>query len=98
MHVTIVHCHVLPDSVDAFAAACQTNHRNSTQEAGNRRFDVLQDRHDPTHFVLYEAYANAEAAAAHKETPHYLTWRDAVAPMMARPREGCPFQGLFPEG
>ena len=29
-----------------------------------------------------------EAAAAHKETAHYLKWRDAVADAMAQPREG----------
>jgi quinol monooxygenase YgiN len=52
--------------------ACRANHEASTQEPGNRRFDVLQDANDPTHFVLYEAYATAEAAAAHKETAHYL--------------------------
>ena len=38
----------------------------------------------------------AEQAMAHKETPHYIQWRDAVAGMMARPREGVPYNGLFP--
>jgi len=98
MQVTIVHCQVLAESVDAFIAACRANHEASTQEPGNRRFDILQDADDPTHFVLYEAYATAEAAGAHKETEHYRNWRETVAPMMARPREGRPFRGLFPAG
>ena len=98
MHVTIVHCQVRPESVEAFSGACRANHEASTQEPGNRRFDVLQDANDPTHFVLYEAYATAEAAVAHKETAHYLAWRETVAPMMAQPREGMPFRGLFPGG
>ena len=98
MHVTIVHCQVLPESIDAFIAACRANHEASTQEPGNRRFDVLQDANDPTHVVLYEAYATAEAAGAHKQTVHYLNWRETVAPMMAQPREGKPFRGLFPAG
>ena len=98
MHVTIVHCQVRPESVDAFIAACRTNHEGSTREPGNRRFDVLQDASDPRHFVLYEAYATAEAAAAHKETAHYQAWREMVAPMMAQPREGKLFHGLFPAG
>ena len=58
--------------------------------------DILQDANDATHFVLYEAYASAADAKAHKETPHYAAWRDAVADMMAAPREGQPFVGLFP--
>lgn len=96
MHVTLVHVHVKPGSVDDFIEACRHNHEGSVTEPGNRRFDVLQDAADPTHFVLYEAYARPEDAAAHKQTAHYLAWREAVADMMAKPREGLPFQGLFP--
>jgi autoinducer 2-degrading protein len=97
MHVTLVHVRVKPDLVDAFIEATRVNHEGSIQEPGNRRFDVLQDGGDPTRFVLYEAYANAEAAAAHKETGHYLKWRETVADMMAEPRQGVPYTGLFPK-
>ena len=96
MHTTIVHVHVKPESVEAFIAATRDNHEGSVQEPGNRRFDVLQDAADPTRFILYEAYASAEDAAAHKETAHYLTWRETVADMMAEPRQGVPYVGLFP--
>ena len=65
-------------------------------EDGNRRFDVLQSPDDAARFILYEAYATAEDAAAHKRTPHYFRWRDAVAGMMAEPRRGEPWRGLFP--
>ena len=37
-----------------------------------------------------------EAAAAHKETAHYLEWRDAVAPWMAEPRSADKYEMLFP--
>jgi autoinducer 2-degrading protein len=96
MHTTLVHVRVKPEYVDAFIEASRQNHQASTREAGNRRFDVLQDAGDPTRFVLYEAYATAEAATAHKQTPHYATWRDTVAHMMAEPRQGVPYLGLFP--
>lgn len=98
MHVTLVHVHVRPESVDAFAEACRHNHEGSIAEPGNRRFDVLRDAEDPTHFVLYEAYASEADAKAHKQTPHYLAWRETVADMMAAPRRGLPFVGLFPDG
>ena len=96
MHVTLVHVHVLPDQVDAFVAATRANHQASIQEAGNRRFDVLQSPDDPGRFILYEAYLSAADAAAHKETTHYLAWRDAVADLMAEPRRGETMNGLFP--
>ena len=98
MHVTIVHVWVKPEAVTAFIEASRLNHKASVQEPGNRRFDVLQDAADPTKFVLYEAYASAEDAAAHKATPHYLAWRETVADMMAQPRQGVVHVGLFPEG
>lgn len=96
MHVTLVHIAVKPEAVDAFIAATRANHEASVREPGNRRFDVLQAPDDPTRFVLYEAYVSADDAAAHKQTAHYATWRDTVAPMMAKPREGVPMRGLFP--
>ena len=71
--------------------------RESIKEPGVARFDFVQQQDDPTHFVFVEAYRTAEAPAAHKETKHYQTWRDAVAPMMAEPRASVRFKNLFPE-
>jgi autoinducer 2-degrading protein len=96
MHVTLVHVHVKAEHIDGFIAATRLNHEQSVREPGNRRFDVLQDAADPARFVLYEAYATAEAAAAHKRTAHYEAWRDAVARMMAEPRKGVGYIGLCP--
>lgn len=96
MHVTLVHIHVKPERVEEFVAATRDNHEASVREPGNRRFDVLQSTEDPSRFVLYEAYASAEDAAAHKGTAHYAAWRDRVADMMAEPRKGVPYAGLLP--
>ena len=98
MHVTLVHVWVKPESVDAFIEASRRNHEASVKEPGNRRFDILQDANDPAKFVLYEAYASAEDAAAHKQTTHYLEWRETVADMMAKPRRGDAHTGFFPRG
>jgi autoinducer 2-degrading protein len=97
MHVTLVKVAVKPECVDAFIAATRANHEGSVREPGNRRFDVLQDPAEKSAFILYEAYASAADAAAHKETAHYAAWRDAVADMMAKPRQGIPYVGLYPE-
>lgn len=96
MHVTLVHVRVRPEDVDDFIAATRANHEASITEPGNRRFDVLQAPYDRARFILYEAYASAADAAAHKETAHYLAWREAVGGMMAEPRRGEPMNGLFP--
>jgi autoinducer 2-degrading protein len=96
MHVTLVYIRVLPDQLDGFLDAMRANHEGSVREPGNLRFDVLRDPQDPTRFLVYEAYVDASAAAAHKTTAHYLAWRDRVAPMMAEPRRGEPWDALWP--
>jgi autoinducer 2-degrading protein len=97
MHVTLVEVHVKPEYINDFITATRRNHEASIQEPSNRRFDVLQSPDDPARFLLYEAYAGPADSAAHKQTPHYLTWRDTVADWMAQPRMGIPYNGLFPE-
>ena len=96
MLVTIVHVIVKLEHVEAFIQASRLNHEASIREPGNLRFDVLQAAEDPTRFVLYEAYSDAEHAARHKQTEHYLQWRKRVEPFMAEPRQGVPYLGLFP--
>lgn len=98
MLVVHVHVHVVPESLDAFLAATRANAEASLAEPGVLRFDVLQNLTDPTHVVLVEVYRDAETApAAHKETAHYATWRDAVAPMMAQPRSSVRFRAVVPD-
>ncbi|MDV3352814.1 antibiotic biosynthesis monooxygenase [Leptolyngbyaceae cyanobacterium CCMR0082] len=96
MVVTCVHVFVKPEHVDDFIAATKANHIGSVQEMANIRFDFLQDPDEPTKFMLYEAYETAEGAAAHKQTEHYLTWRETVAPWMAQPRQGKPYNVIAP--
>ncbi len=45
-----------------------------------------------------EVYRDDDASAAHKLTPHYATWRDTVAAMMAEPRASTKFTAVFPAG
>src|SRR5690242_2018523 len=92
-----VFVHVNPDSVDAFTAATLENARNSVQEPGVVRFDVLQQEDDPARFVLMEIYRTPDDHARHRETAHYARWRETVAPMMAEPRRSVKYQALFPE-
>ncbi len=97
MIVTFVHVWVKREYIQDFIRASSENHRQSVLEPGNLRFDLLQDASDPGKFVLYEAYESEEAAAAHKNTPHYLEWRETVAGWMDKPREGIKHTIICPE-
>ncbi len=97
MHVTLVEVHVIPEFREDFIAASRLNHEASVREPGNLRFDILQSPQDPNHFFFYEAYRSEQEALAHKQTPHYQSWRATVADWMASPRQGTPMLGLFPQ-
>ncbi len=95
--VVHVDVQVVPDRVEEFLAATDANARASREEPGVLRFDVLTDRSDPAHLVLVEVYRDEDAAAAHKDTAHYATWRDAVADLMARPRSSTKLRNVSPD-
>jgi autoinducer 2-degrading protein len=96
MLVIHVHVRVRPGRIEDFLAATLANAKASLGEPGVLRFDVLQDEADPEHVVLAEVYRDAGDHAAHRQTMHYATWRDAVEEMMAEPRQPSRFSGVFP--
>ena len=59
------------------------------------RFDVIQSGRS-AHSCWSRSTAHPEAPAAHKETAHYLRWRDAVAELMAEPRSSARYVNVFP--
>jgi quinol monooxygenase YgiN len=97
MLVVHVHLRVKPECIEAFRQATLENARQSIQEPGVARFDVLQQADEPSRFILVEAYRTPDAPAQHKATAHYATWRDAVAAMMAEPRTSVKLANVFPE-
>jgi quinol monooxygenase YgiN len=97
MLILIVNIHIKKERVEAFRIATLENARNSRQEPGIARFDVLQQADDPSHFVLYEVYRDEAATVAHKETPHYHKWLAAVDDMFAEPRTRALYTNASPD-
>ena len=97
MFIVHVHVHVKPELIDDFKQASVENARNSVQEPGVARFDVIQRQDDPSRFILVEVYRTMEDPAKHKETEHYRVWRDTVSEMMAEPRSSVKYTNVFPD-
>jgi (4S)-4-hydroxy-5-phosphonooxypentane-2,3-dione isomerase len=97
MLVVHVHIRVRAERLEAFLAETRRNAAASLEEAGVRRFDVLQDEADDTHVVLAEVSVDQAAADAHKQTAHYARWQDTVAEMMTEPRTRTRFISVFPD-
>lgn len=97
MYVTLVNVRVKPEHIDAFIVATRLYHVSLVKEAGNKRFDVLQNVKAPDLFLIDKAYASAEDALAHNETDHYRVWREAVAEMIAEPPQSVRHKAIVPD-
>jgi quinol monooxygenase YgiN len=96
MFIVHVFVQVKKEQVEAFKDATVENAKSSLKEPGIARFDVVQQKDDPSRFVLVEVYRTPDDPARHKETAHYKKWRDTVAGMMAEPRSSIKFSNVFP--
>jgi autoinducer 2-degrading protein len=96
MFIVHVHIHVRSEFIESFKLASLENARQSLQEPGIARFDVIQQVDDPTHFELIEVYRMPDDPSKHKETTHYNTWRVLVESMLAEPRTRTIYSNIFP--
>ncbi len=96
MYIVHVFVQVKPEHLEAFKATTLENARNSVQEPGIARFDVIQQADDPARFVLVEVYRTSADPAKHKETAHYNQWREVCEPMLAEPRTRIVYSNVFP--
>ena len=80
MIVLMVTINIKPEHKEAFMEEMMGDAIGSNRdEEGCLRFDVVQDNENPNTIHLYEVYTDEAALEAHRQAPHYLKWRDAVA-------------------
>jgi autoinducer 2-degrading protein len=79
MLALLVTIKIKPGYRDAFVESLLDDASGSvTDEPGCLRFDVLQDNADPNRIFLYEVYRDEQALEAHRQAPHFQTWRETV--------------------
>jgi autoinducer 2-degrading protein len=96
MVIVHVYAHVKAEYVEEFREACLENARESLEEPGVARFDVVQEVDRPHRFALLEVYRTEADPAKHKETAHYAKWRDAVEGMLEEPRSRTKYRNVAP--
>lgn len=96
MYIVHVSIHVKPEYLAEFRAATIENARNSIKEAGILRFDVIQSQEDPTRFMLEEVYREPGDQFQHRETQHFITWRDTVSDWLVEPRTHVKYDPVYP--
>ena len=73
------------------------NVQGSRQEKEVSSFDFLQNKEDPSQFLLVEAYQNEASVAKHQLTLHYISWKETVKNMMEQPRIKTAYRDVFPQ-
>src|SRR5690348_15847665 len=96
MHIVLVYIHVKPEHLNEFISVTEENAAQTRKEPGCARFDVIQEKDDPTKFVLAEVYRAPEAHASHRETEHYKKWNDKAADWMVAPRTRTIYRSVSP--
>lgn len=85
MYCIIVKTELKPGTRKAFLNAMLPNAEASVRdELGCYVFDVIECRDHVDTFYLYEIYADQNALALHKETPHYQASRAVVNDLIAQ--------------
>jgi autoinducer 2-degrading protein len=97
-YVVLVTLRVQPDRRAEFLAAIRKNAIASVRdEAGCFRFDVHEDRLDPTHFILHEIYRDEDAfRVEHRAAPHYVEWREAAERCLVKDSQANTFLAPVP--
>jgi quinol monooxygenase YgiN len=94
MYILQVYIQVKQECLESFISATRANAEASRRELGVERFEFLQVVGEPNKFSIFEVYHSQEDHASHRETAHYLLWRDTVAGMMAEPRTAVKYNEL----
>jgi (4S)-4-hydroxy-5-phosphonooxypentane-2,3-dione isomerase len=97
MYHVVVRMKARPDKADALVELASFNSRNSRQEPGNLRFDVIRGTTDPLSFALYEVYQDEEAFKAHQQTTHYARWKAEIDGLLAEPRQSERYLTVAPQ-
>ena len=77
----VTHVDVIPPRKEDGVALLRQLAADSGNDAGNVRFDVLQQTNRPNHFTVVEAWKDRNAFDAHGMAAHSRQFRDRLAPM-----------------
>ena len=98
MLVLMVNIKVKPGRAGDFIAAIREDGEGTTaKEEGNLQFSAVQDSDDPDRFFLFEVYRDEAALEAHRQTAHFLKYREATAGLLAEETVRRMGTNVFPD-
>ena len=94
MFVAAVHVFVKPEAMDDFMELILMDQEGSLAEPGCVRFDIVRSVEDAHEFLIWEVYADADAAAFHKTTPHYAAFKERMPALASKERYADRYDGV----
>ena len=91
--VLIAKLKVKSGSEDTFLAAVQEALPEVEKEEGTLVYTLHRSQKDPTVFLFYEKYTDADALAVHSGTPHFKKMSGALATIL----DGAPEFDMYDE-
>lgn len=79
--VVVTHVDVPPPFKDTTVPMLRQLAEASRKDAGNKRFEALQQANRPNHFTVVEAWADRKAYESHVLADHTRQFRDKLGPM-----------------
>lgn len=77
----------VPASVEAGRALLRQYREASRREAGNQRFELLQEIGRANRFVLLETWSDQSVLDAHKKAAHTTQFSDRIASILSSPND-----------
>lgn len=88
---------VKEEYISQFKEATVENARNSFEEPGVVRFELMQQQDAPSEFVLEEIYISSDDQLKHRETDHYIKWKETTTAMIAKAYTIKYYNSIWPE-
>jgi quinol monooxygenase YgiN len=77
----VTHVDVIPAGKDDCMALLKGMSTDTPKDAGNLRYEVLQQPNRPNHFEVVETWSNRKALDAHAMAAHTRAFREKLAPL-----------------
>jgi len=83
-HILVVEYDIAPGEIDKYLAAVKELGAATVKEPGFRQLSITISKDDPNHVLLFEAWDNAAAHAAHVKTDRFKQYQATTASMIAK--------------
>jgi (4S)-4-hydroxy-5-phosphonooxypentane-2,3-dione isomerase len=84
LHILVVEYDIVPGEIDKYLTAVKELGAGSVKEVGFRQQYITTSQNDPNHVLLFEAWDNAAAHAAHVATDRFKKYQATTGNMIAK--------------